>query len=52
MYKKTDPALKVLKFSNESYLKHLEACITLGAPVMIENVGVELDPAIEPLLQK
>lgn len=52
MYKKNDPAIKVLKFSNESYLKHLEACISLGAPVMIENVGVELDPAIEPLLQK
>ena len=52
MYKKTDTGIKLLKFSDDNYLKHLEACIGIGCPVMIENVGVELDPAIEPLLQK
>lgn len=52
MYKKQEKGIKVLKFSDESYLKHLEAAIQVGTPTMIENVGVELDPAIEPLLQK
>jgi len=41
-----------MKFSQSNYLKILENCIRLGHPVMIENVREELDPAIEPLLQK
>lgn len=52
MYRKTELGIKLLKFTDDSYLKHLEAAIGLGTPVMIENVGEELDPAIEPLLQK
>ena len=43
-------SLKILKFTDGNYLKHLEASIRTGAPVLIENVGEELDPAIEPLL--
>jgi dynein heavy chain len=43
---------KILKFSDGNYLKLLEAAIRMGNPVMIENVGEEMDPAIEPLLQK
>ena len=42
----------MLKFTDNNYLKHLEACIRQGIPVLIENINVELDPAIEPLLQK
>lgn len=44
--------LKVLKFTNPSYLKMLEGAIRMGNPVLIENIGEETDPAIEPLLQK
>lgn len=47
-----DEKLQVLKFSDGKYLKHLEGAIRNGSPIMIENVGEELDPAIEPLLQK
>jgi len=50
MSKKTEAGIKVLKFSDDSYLKHLESSISVGRPVLMENVGVELDPAIEPLL--
>jgi len=50
MYKKQEKGIKILKFSDDSYLKHLEAAINAGIPTMMENVGVELDPAIEPLL--
>lgn len=41
-----------MKFSQGNYLKILENCIRMGHPVLMENVGEELDPAIEPLLQK
>jgi dynein heavy chain len=44
--------LKVLKFSDGNYLRMLELGIRMGNPVLMENVGEELDPAIEPLLQK
>jgi len=44
--------IKIVKFSDGNYLKILESSIRLGNPLMIENVGEEMDPAIEPLLQK
>ena len=44
--------LKIMKFSQGNYLKILENCIRMGHPVLMENVQEELDPAIEPLLQK
>jgi dynein heavy chain len=52
MGKKSDLGIKVLKFSQGNYLKHLEACIRQGIAVLVENVQEELDPAIEPVLQK
>jgi len=42
----------VCKFTESSYLKHLESAIRMGTPFMMENIGEETDPAIEPLLQK
>jgi dynein heavy chain len=44
--------IRILKFTEEKYLKYLESSIRQGNPVLIENVQEELDPAIEPLLQK
>jgi dynein heavy chain len=44
--------VKIMKFSDATYLKMLEAAIRMGTPFLMENVGEELDPAIEPLLQK
>ena len=44
--------LKVIKFSDGNYLKILESAIRIGYPVLLENVYEEMDPAIEPLLQK
>ena len=41
-----------MKFTDGNYLKLLEAAIRMGTPVLMENVGEEMDPAIEPLLQK
>jgi dynein heavy chain len=44
--------LKIMKFSDGNYLKMLEAGIKMGNPVLMENVLEDMDPAIEPLLQK
>lgn len=44
--------LDIIKFSDEKYQRILEMAIQMGKPVLLENVGEELDPAIEPLLQK
>nr|XP_019946415.1 PREDICTED: dynein heavy chain 3, axonemal [Paralichthys olivaceus] len=44
--------LTVIKLSDENYVKVLESCIQTGTPVLLENVGEELDPVLEPLLLK
>jgi dynein heavy chain len=44
--------LGVLKLSDANYLRSLENAIQFGSPVLIENVAEELDPILEPVLQK
>lgn len=38
------------KFTDSDYLKRLEGCIQFGHPMLLENIGEETDPAIEPVL--
>uniref|UniRef100_A0A3Q3KEU7 Dynein axonemal heavy chain 7 n=1 Tax=Monopterus albus TaxID=43700 RepID=A0A3Q3KEU7_MONAL len=42
--------LRVIKLSDADYVRTLENCIQFGTPVLLENVGEELDPILEPLL--
>ena len=44
--------LQVLKLTDDNFLRTLENKITFGHPVLLENVGQELDPSLEPLLLK
>jgi dynein heavy chain, axonemal len=44
--------LLVLKLTDDNFLRMLENKITFGHPVLLENVGEELDPSLEPLLLK
>jgi len=44
--------LQIVKLTNPNYLRSLENAIQFGSPVLMENVGEELDPSLEPLLQK
>ncbi|XP_063446016.1 dynein axonemal heavy chain 3-like isoform X5 [Mytilus trossulus] len=44
--------LGVIKLSDANYLRTLENSIQFGTPVLLENVGEELDPILEPILQK
>eukprot|EP01038_Epipyxis_sp_PR26KG_P004763 gene4763-6681_t len=45
-------SLQVIKLTDGNYLRTLENSIQFGTPVLMENVGEELDPSLEPLLQK
>lgn len=44
--------LQIIKLTDGNYLRALENSIQFGYPVLLENVGEELDPSLEPLLQK
>uniref|UniRef100_A0A1I8HSD8 Dynein axonemal heavy chain 7 n=1 Tax=Macrostomum lignano TaxID=282301 RepID=A0A1I8HSD8_9PLAT len=48
----TTSNLKVCKFSDTDFARSLETAIQFGTPVLLENVGEELDPLLEPLLLK
>jgi len=47
-----DNHLSVIKLTDADYSRHLENCISFGNPLLLENVGEELDPSLEPLLLK
>lgn len=47
-----DNKLMVMKLTDEGFLRSLENAIQFGTPVLLENVGEELDPVLEPLLLK
>ncbi|KAG5443966.1 Dynein heavy chain 3, axonemal [Clonorchis sinensis] len=44
--------LNVVKLSDANYLRALENAIQFGMPVLMENVGEQLDPVLEPILQR
>ncbi|MEJ1273900.1 hypothetical protein NN561_004775 [Cricetulus griseus] len=44
--------LSVIKFSDTNYVRTLENALQFGTPVLLENVGEELDAFIEPILLK
>lgn len=44
--------LATIKLSDPTYARTLENAIQFGTPVLLENVGEELDPLLEPVLQK
>mmetsp|Transcript_14483 Transcript_14483/g.50911 ORF Transcript_14483/g.50911 Transcript_14483/m.50911 type:complete len:4419 (-) Transcript_14483:356-13612(-) len=44
--------LKVFDPNSKDIMRTLERSIEFGAPVLLENVGQELDPSLEPILAK
>jgi dynein heavy chain len=44
--------LLVIKLSDSDYMRTVENAVQFGQPVLLENVGEELDPTLEPLLLK
>ena len=49
-----DPAVRILNLNEGAgvFLKPLENCIKYGKPFLFENVDEELDPTIDPVLEK
>jgi len=45
-------SLVVLRFDQPDFIQRMRSCISFGIPVLIENVGLRLDPLIEPLLSR
>ncbi|KAL7754340.1 hypothetical protein RI367_000321 [Sorochytrium milnesiophthora] len=44
--------LSVIKLSDSDYVRVLENAIQFGTPVLLENIGEEIDSVLEPLLTK
>lgn len=44
--------IAVIKQSDSNYARQLENAIQFGFPVLMEGIGEELDPLLEPILQK
>lgn len=44
--------LIVIKLNKDDDMRQLESAIQFGQPVLLENVGEEMDPVIEPILLK
>ena len=42
--------LNVIKLTDTGYLRTVEKSIQNGIPVLLDNIGEELDPALEPVL--
>jgi dynein heavy chain len=50
MEKKHD--LRIVRFSDDDYMKVIESAIELGKPVLLENVAEQLDGPLLQLLKK
>ncbi|KAH0950776.1 hypothetical protein HN011_006322 [Eciton burchellii] len=44
--------LHVIRLTQPNYMRILENAVQFGQPVLLENIGEELDPILEPLLMK
>ena len=42
----------VVKTFSDDYIKHLELAIQYGKPFLFESVETDMDPAIDPVLER
>lgn len=45
-------ALQITNLNHKYFRQHLEDALSLGRPMMIEDIGEELDPALDNILEK
>ena len=50
--KEADNQLKVTAFYDKMFRSHLEDCLSWGKPMLIENLEEEVDPVLDPVLNK
>lgn len=51
-FKGKTQGLSICKQSDKDLMRTMESAVRFGKPVLIENVGVELDPALDPILMR
>lgn len=44
--------MKLLTFNQSDYMKQLEMALRFGQPVLFENISTEIDPLLDPVLEK
>ncbi|GLV39946.1 Dynein heavy chain at 36C [Carabus blaptoides fortunei] len=47
-----DMGIHIVKLADKDLIRTLESAIRFGKPMLIENVDTELDPALDPVLQR
>nr|CAH8846959.1 unnamed protein product [Trichobilharzia regenti] len=47
-----ESGILVVKLTDSDFIRNLENGIQFGTPILLENVGEDLDPSLEPLLLK
>lgn len=47
-----DNDLIIMKFTTQNFLRTMSSAVSIGKPVLVEDVEEYLDPGIDPILQK
>ncbi|NXT68932.1 DYH5 protein, partial [Chaetops frenatus] len=50
--KEKNNGLPVTAMNHKFFRSHIEDCLSLGRPLLIEDIGEELDPALDNILEK